>query len=119
MANLLQQRALDEVVRQYAAQYGLPNHKAFLVLVIEKYLSELNLNSIDIEESIVDGSDDCGIDAIVIDEESEPRPRIYFFQSKYFQTENAFERQFEGSALDKIQGAVNDFVLQGRINKKY
>jgi hypothetical protein len=119
MANLLQQRALDEVVRQYAALYGLPNHKAFLALIIEKYLPELNLNSIDIEESIVDGSDDGGIDAIVIDDESEPRPHIYFFQSKYYQTENAFERQFEGSALDKIQAAVNDFVLHGRINKKY
>jgi len=119
MANLLQQRALDEVVRQYAGQYGLPDHKALLFLVIERYLSDLNLNSIDIEESIVDGSDDCGIDAIVIDEEAEDRPHIYFFQSKYFKSENAFERQFEGTAIDKIQGAVNDFVLQGRINKKY
>ena len=119
MPNLLQQRALEEIVRQYATEYGLPNHKAFLFIVIEKSLFELNLNSIDIEESIVDGTDDCGIDAIVIDEESELRPRIYFFQSKYYQAENAFERQFEGSALDKIQGAINDFVLQGRINKKY
>src|SRR5260370_25332786 len=119
MANLLQQRALEEVVRQYSAQFGLPNHKAFLFIVIEKHLSELNLNSIDIEESIVDGTDDCGIDAIVIDEESEPQPRIYFSQSKDYQAENAFERQFEGSAFDKNQGAVNDFVLQGRINKKY
>lgn len=119
MANLLQQRALDEVVRQHGVQYGLPNHKAFLALVLERYLSDLNLNNIEIEESIVDGSDDCGIDAIVIDEETGRRPHIYLVQSKYFQAENAFERQFEGSAIDKIQAAVNDFVLHGRINKKY
>ena len=41
--------------------YGLPQHKAFLFLIIEKYLADLQLGSIDIEEAIVDGSDDCGI----------------------------------------------------------
>jgi hypothetical protein len=119
MPNQLQQRALEEVVKSYSGQYGLPDHKSFLFLVIERYLAELSLNSIDIEESIVDGTDDCEVDAIVIDEETEPQPRVYFFQSKYYQSENAFQRQFEGGALDKIQAAVNDFVLQGRINKKY
>ncbi len=119
MPNLLQQRSLNEVVQQYATQYGLPSHKAFLFVVIERFLADLNLNNIDIEESIVDGSDDCGIDAIVIDDDSGQRPKIYFFQSKYYQAENAFEKQFEGSAIDKIQAAINDFVLQGRINRKY
>jgi hypothetical protein len=119
MPNLLQQRALEEVVKQYSTQYGLQDYKSFLFLVIERFLSEQNLNSIDIEESIVDGPDDCGVDAIVIDEESEPQPRVYFFQSKYYQSENAFQRQFEGNALDKMQAALNDFVLQGRINKNY
>jgi hypothetical protein len=120
MPNLLQQRALEEKVRQYATLTGLLDHRAFLFMVIERFLADLNLNSIDIEESIVDGTDDCGIDAIVIDDErSGVRPRIYFFQSKYYQADNAFERQFEGNALDKIQAAVNDFVLLGRINDAY
>lgn len=119
MPNALQLRTLAEIVSQYAQLYGLPLHKAFLYFVIEQYLRQLELNSIDIEESIVDGSDDCGIDAIVIDEETELRPRVYFFQSKYYQTEDAFEKQFEGNALDKIQSALNDFVLHGRINPEY
>ena len=119
MSTLLQQRTLSELVKQYHVQYGLPEYKAFLFLVIEKYLAALDLNSIDIEESIVDGSDDCGIDAIVIDEETELRPHVYFFQSKYYESENAFEKQFEGGALEKMQSAINDFVLRGKINKKY
>lgn len=79
MPNLLQKRALDEVVRQYSAQYGLPDFKAFLFVIIERFLGDLSLNSIDIEESIVDGSDDCGIDAIFIDEDSESRPVFISF----------------------------------------
>lgn len=119
MTNLLQQRTLKEIVKQYSSLYGLPEHKAFLFLVIEKYLANLELNSIDIEEAIVDGSDDCGIDAVYIDDESHARPKVYFFQSKFYQSEDAFEKQFEGSALEKIQGAINDFVLKGKINKSY
>lgn len=119
MSNQLQQRTVAEMVSQYSVLYGLPPHKAFLFLIIEKYLSKLELNSIDIEESIIDGSDDCGIDAIVIDEETETHPHIYFFQSKYYQAEDAFTRVFEGNALEKIQSAVNDFVLEGRINSSY
>ena len=106
MANALQLKTLNEITTQYAQLNGLPPHKAFLYFVIERFLQKLELNSIDIEESIVDGSDDCGIDAIVIDEDSEFRPRIYFFQSKYYQTEDAFNKQFEGNALEKIQGAI-------------
>ena len=49
MATLLQQRAVEAVVGQYVSLYGLPNYKAFLFLVIEKYLQDLGLNSIDIQ----------------------------------------------------------------------
>jgi hypothetical protein len=119
MANLLQQRTLNEIVKQYSSLYGLPSHKAFLYLIIEKYLANLELNSVDIEESIVDGSNDCGIDAIVIDEETTERPHIYFFQSKFYEAENAFERSFEGNALEKMQSAVADFFLKGKINPSY
>jgi AIPR protein len=119
MANKLQQQTVASLVDQYATLQGLEPHKAFLFLVIDKYLNDLSLNAIDIEEAIIDGSNDCGIDAIVIDEENELNPRIYFFQSKYYTADNAFERNFEGDALDKIKSAVNDFVLQGKINTRY
>ncbi len=119
MPNILQQRTLNEIVKQYSSLYGLPLHKSFLFLVIEKYLKDLELNDIDIEESIIDGADDCGIDAIVIDDENVPRPNIYFFQSKFYEAENAFEKSFEGNELEKIKNAVNDFVLKGKINRKY
>lgn len=118
MATVLQQHTLDAIIRQYSDTYGLPGHKAFLFFVIEKYLAELELNNIEIEEAIIDGPNDCGIDAIVIDDESS-RPRIYFFQSKYYQSDNAFSRQFEAAALEKMQSAINDFVLHGRINTSY
>lgn len=119
MANALQVRTIRTVVDQYVQELGLPPHKAFLYLVIERFLADLELNSIDIEEAIVDGSDDCGIDAIVIDDESNSVPHIYFFQSKYSPKDDAFERNFEGDALGKIQSAVDDFVLKGRINSSY
>ncbi|MBP6857660.1 MAG: AIPR family protein [Candidatus Pacebacteria bacterium] len=119
MTTQLQQRTVKEVVQQYSSLYGLQESKAFLFLVIEKYFSDNDLNSIDIEEAIVDGSDDCGIDAIVIDDYGDQRPNVYFFQSKFYQSEDAFEKNFEGEALDKIKSSINDFVLQGKINKKY
>lgn len=119
MTNLLQQRAVDALVSQYSEQFGLPRHKAFLYLVIEKFFLTLDLGQLEIEESIVDGQNDCGIDAIVIDEESEDFPQIYFFQSKYYETQNAFERAFEGDALDKLVQAVDSFVLRGIVDPNY
>lgn len=119
MPTLLQQRALNDTVGQYIESYGLPPHNAFLYMVIEKYLSGLDLNDIEIEEAIIDGPNDCGIDAIVIDDEAELRPNVYFFQSKYFSSDDAFARQFDGAALEKIRTAIDDFVLQGKINERY
>ncbi len=119
MPTVLQKRMVDSIVSQYADQHGLLPHKAFLYLVIEKYLTELELNSIDIEGSIVDGHDDCGIDAIVIDDESETHPQVYFFQSKYYEGDKGYEKNFEGGALDKLIQAVENFVLKGIVNSKY
>ncbi len=124
MATLLQKRTVDEVVRRYAAEYGIEESRAFLFLVIEKFFSSagfesFELNSIDIEASIVDGSDDCGIDAIVIDEESESRPAVYIFQSKYHTAQNSHEKAFPGSEITKLKNATKDFVLREQISSKY
>lgn len=119
MANLLQQKALRGVVQKCSKDYGLPEHKAFLFFVIENYLAKLELNEIEIEDAIIDGSNDGGIDAIYIDEETEDFPTVYFFQSKYYLTENAYERNFEATALEKIKGAIDDFILKGKISSSY
>lgn len=118
MPTQLQKITVDDVTKQYVASTGLEPHKAFLFMVIDKYLAELELNSIDIETSIIDGSDDGGIDAVVIDEES-ATPTVYFFQSKYHLSDNSFEKTFPGNDVDKLKKAVEEFVLKGKINKNY
>lgn len=118
MTNQLQKITVDKVVEQYQRETGLPIEQAFLYLIIEKFLDSQNLNAIDIEESIVDGSDDCGIDAIVINEDS-ARPEVYFFQSKYHRVDNSFEKVFPGNEVEKVRAALEEFVLKGKINNKY
>ena len=118
MANQLQKTTIDSVVDLYHNETGLSNEQSFLFLVIERLLANLELTPIDIEESIVDGSDDCGIDAIVINDES-ARPQVYFFQSKFHSAENSFEKTFPGGEVEKVRSALEEFVLKGKINSKY
>lgn len=82
---------------------------AFLEYVIEKLLE---LNRDEVLESIIDGSHDRGIDAIYIDEDSEERPVVYLFQSKYYQSEEKFDRSLEGDALHKMQHAIDSLILK-------
>ena len=118
MANQLQKITVDKIVEQYAEDTGLGSPQAFLYLIIEKYLQNLELNPIEIEESIVDGSDDGGIDAVVINEDA-TRPEIYFFQSKFHTAENSFDKTFPGTDVEKVRSALEEFVLKGKINSKY
>lgn len=118
MANQLQKITVDKIVKQYAGDTGLGSPQAFLYLIIEKFLQSLELNPIEIEESIVDGSDDGGIDAVVINEDA-TRPEVYFFQSKFHIAENSFEKTFPGGDVEKVRSALEEFVLKGKINTKY
>lgn len=118
MPNQIQKITVDRIVTQYEKDNGLSKSQAFLYLIIEKFLQSLDINQIEIEESIVDGSNDCGIDAIVINEDG-IKPEIYFFQSKYHLAENSFEKVFPGNEVDKVRSALEEFVLKGRINSKY
>jgi len=83
--------------------------RAFLEYVLEK---RLDLDREEVLEAIIDGSHDRGIDAIHIDEESENRPVVYLFQSKYYENEEKFDRALEGNALSKMQHAIESLILK-------
>lgn len=114
MPDQLQQATIGSRVNQYRENHGFADSKAFLYLAIEKFLKSENINNdeIDIEESIVDGSHDKGIDAIVIVDSDVDRPKVIVFQSKYYTRPNAHESFFEGNAVEKLKSAVNDYIRQ-------
>ena len=121
--NLLHLNAIRSAVNKFKVDNSefstkiAVDHKAFLGLVMQYYLPDITIY--DIDESIVDGSNDCGIDAIYIDEIEGQRPEVYIFQSKYHTKNNAFEVNFEGSALEKMQNAINNFILRETFDKSY
>jgi hypothetical protein len=116
--NLLQFRTVNSAVKKYMSENSIEKqHLAFLGLVLSEYLG---LNEAEIEDSIIEGSLDGGIDAIYIKDEEE-RPIVYLVQSKFYNPEkdNKFDRSFEGVALTKMKEAIDDFIFGKRTNKAY
>lgn len=102
------------LIKSEVDKYGSENKinlesRMFLEYVMEK---TLELNRDEIVDSIVDGSNDRGIDAVYIDEDSEDRPVVYLFQSKYYQSEEKFGRSLAGDALNKMQHAIDNLILK-------
>lgn len=106
--SLLDYRLIEEHVKKLMDEKKLEKSKAFIELVLA---SRLQLDDFEVEDSIIDGSHDSGIDAIYIDDNDGDRPVVYLFQSKYYQSEGKYDRSFEGNALDKMRTAINDLIL--------
>lgn len=120
MPNRLQYNTVSNIVQEYASQSGLEKPQAFLGVVIKSYLRNLDLTDEDVNEAIIDGSNDGGIDAIYIDEpESGINPQVYIFQSKFHVADEGFLKRFPGNAMDKMEGAVRAFVHSRRIDRSY
>jgi hypothetical protein len=105
--SLLDFKLIKVHVDKISKETGYTDSMAFLCLVLQK---RLQLDEYDIDESIIDGPNDCGIDAIYIDE-TDVRPKVYLLQSKYFQSDHAYNKNFAASALEKMSGAINDLIL--------
>lgn len=67
------------------------------LLLAQKFLQEPG----DIKEALVDGGNDCGIDAIFIDRKPE-KPVINIIQSKFHDSERKAKNPFKFSELQKI-----------------
>jgi len=103
-------RLIDSEISKYKEENKIQDEsRAFLEFAIEKYL---DLDRDEVVESVIDGSQDRGIDAIYIDEEAEERPIVYIFQSKYYRSEEKFDRALEGNALNKMQHAIENLILK-------
>lgn len=113
----LQFNTIKALVDEHIKETNYLPPQAFLSLVLENYL---DLDQFEVEDSIVDGKSDCGIDAIYIEDVGgENRPIVYIFQSKYYQQEDKYDRNFEGSALEKMQSAIDNFIFRRRNDRPY
>ncbi|MDF7640550.1 AIPR family protein [Bifidobacterium sp. ESL0784] len=102
----------DDLAESLSANPSL----AFIGLFLNK---RFDLDSAVIDDSIVDGTNDCGIDAIYIDEDSGNRPIVNIIQSKYYRSEEKYNRALEAGALDKMHMAIDELILGNPKKEKY
>jgi len=115
--NILQFRTIKSATKQFATENNIEAlNRAFLGLVLR---ARLDLDEYDIEDSIIDGSLDGGIDAVYIDDPGTGKPTVYLFQSKFYEKEEKFDKNFEGGALTKMKEAIDAFILSKKRNKSY
>lgn len=82
--------------------------RAFLGMVLENYL---DLSEEEIELSITDGSNDKGIDAIYIDTSNSNEPIVYLVQSKFYRSEQKWDRDLEATSIQKMRDAIDMYVF--------
>ena len=101
-------RTIKACVDKKSQELDIDPSQAFMV----SYLgAKFDLKDDDALDCIVDGSDDCGIDAVYIDGDSDEDATVVLLQSKYHNIEAKFCRAFEGVAIDKMQCAIKQFIL--------
>lgn len=118
--SLLDFKLIKSHAEKIASESAYSTSGSFLALILQ---NRLDLDEFEVEDAIIDGPNDCGIDAIYIDESDNERATVYLFQSKYYQSEDKFDRTFEASALGKMQQAISDLILhipktEGYMNQK-
>jgi hypothetical protein len=111
MATILDYRTIAAAVEGYRSERAITRStEALLRLVAEQYLGA---EEEDIADAVIDGSGDRGIDAIYIDTETpDERPRVYLFQSKFYEKEEKFDRNLAAEALSKMKDAISSFILK-------
>ena len=92
-------RLIDERIEKLVAQNRLHDRKQALVFLFlcRKFLAEDDA----IHDSITDGGNDLGIDAVYIDHRGED-PRIHLIQSKYYTSDRKSRAPFKYAELCKI-----------------
>jgi hypothetical protein len=106
MSTLIDFSVLNTRVTRYQAELNLENpSNAFPFVAIETIL-ELSVN--EIENCVVDGSRDRGIDAVYIEEDAEQNAVIHLFQFKYTSQPQKMNNNFPGREVDKLITIVQD-----------
>jgi hypothetical protein len=90
--------------------------RTFLALCLTQYLG---IDQYTAEDCIIDGSDDCGIDAIYFNVEDVDNPIVYLFQSKFYRVEGKYSRALEGSAIDKMLQTTDMLFFQPKRERSY
>ena len=116
MATLLDWNALTHKCKSYLGEsdYATTETKAFSHIVLEYLLS---LSPEEITDSITDGPDDRGVDAIFIDDRDDSNV-IHIFQFKHVSTFAKAKNNFPSNEIDKILSFVTDVLNQNRDMKK-
>ncbi len=112
MANLLDWNTLGHKVKAYLdPDNGVDiEQKAFPILMVS---SLLGVSDEEAEDSITDGSNDRGVDAVFIDDR-DGRNAIHVFQFKYVNTFENTKKNFPSGEIDKL---VSFFVDLLDLNK--
>lgn len=108
MGTVLDFRTIEACVTSKSKELNIDPSRAFIVAYLE---AKFGLADDDALDCIVDGSNDCGIDAVYIDNDSGDDATVTLLQSKYHNSEKKFDRAFDGVAIDKMQYAIKQFIL--------
>ncbi len=115
MATLLDWNALEYKLQSYVGQYDdcVSPQTAFHHVLMEYTLS---IDPEEIEDSITDGGNDRGIDAVYVDDR-DANNNIHLFQLKFASTFEKSKRNFPSSEIDKLLSFISD-VLDQKANLK-
>lgn len=110
MATLLDWNALDHKLQSFVDQYEeCPTKAVALTFVSLEYI--LALTPEELEDSITDGSNDRGIDAVFVDDRDGSND-IHLFQLKHVTDFQKSKNHFPSSEIDKMLSFVTDLLDQ-------
>lgn len=105
---LLDFKLISKNVEHFENETELAPHQTFQILTLIHYLG---IDQVQAENALVDGSFDCGIDTVYIDED-DAEPTIYIGQSKYITKQKNMLSNFPGSAIDKLLHTIDNYILK-------
>lgn len=112
--NLLDWQAVEARVDEYFSLYDHENKSQALAHVVLEFLLGIEVD--EIVDSITDGSDDRGLDAVYVDSRAEDRV-IYLFQFKHVNHFEKSQSNFPSNEIDKLATLVDD-ILSDNLSKE-
>jgi hypothetical protein len=108
MATLIDWNALTHKCKSYVGEsdYATTQKRAFAHIVLEYVLS---LSPDEITDSITDGSNDRGVDAVFVDDRDD-RNVVHLFQFKHVSTFAKAKRNFPSNEIDKLLSFCADLL---------
>lgn len=111
MATLIDWSQLQARIAAYKAQHGYDNdHLALSHIVLEH---DLGLEPEEITDSVTDGPDDRGIDAVVV-EEKDDGSTIHLYQIKHVTTFEKAESNFPSNEIDKLLSYLGEMLAKNQ-----